>query len=527
MRISGILLPVSSLPTRYGIGGFSDEAFEFVDRLEEAGQSWWQVLPLGPTGYGDSPYQSFSTFAGNPYYISLDKLREEGLLTAEECEEADCGQNPEYVDYEKIYFSRFKVLKKAFDRFERESQGQDELEAFFEKNRDWLADYALYMAIKNSRGGEEWSRWPAELKDRDPEALKAAESELQTEVKYYCFLQLEFAKQWKALKDYANGKKIGIIGDIPIYVAMDSADCWAGRELFQFGSDGKPSGVAGCPPDAFSADGQLWGNPLYNWDYHRQTGYRWWIRRMKRCAELYDSVRIDHFRGFAGYYSIPFGAPNARNGHWEKGPGIDLFHAIQSELGDQNYIAEDLGFLTDDVVEMVKETGYPGMKVLGFAFDGSPDNGYLPDHYEKNCVVYTGTHDNETIVGWFRNLNRKGRAFAKKYLGHRVVPEEDFVRLALMSVANLAIIPVQDYLGLGDEARINEPSTLGDNWKWRLVPGQFDAHTAGRIRELTEISDRLPAREGNKQNDRTQDRTKVNPKDSTKETENVNSCATK
>ncbi|MGN0364279.1 MAG: 4-alpha-glucanotransferase [Bilifractor sp.] len=502
MRTSGILLPVSSLPTRYGIGGFSDEAFAFVDQLEKAGQSWWQVLPLGPTGYGDSPYQSFSTFAGNPYYISLDKLREEGLLTSEECEEADCGQNPEYVDYEKIYFSRFLVLKKAYQRFSVANDQRTEFEQFCEASQDWLDDYALYMAIKNSQDGKAWSLWPEGLRDRDPDALKKAAGELEDEVDFYRFLQFIFAKQWNALRSYANQKGIGIIGDIPIYVAMDSADCWAGRELFQFDADGRPSGVAGCPPDAFSADGQLWGNPLYDWDYHKRTGYSWWIRRLRKCAELYDMVRIDHFRGFAGYYSIPYGAENARNGHWEKGPGMDLFRAVRNALGEQNYIAEDLGFLTDDVIEMVRQSGYPGMKVLEFAFDGDPDNVFLPHHYDHNCVVYTGTHDNETVVGWYHRLGRKGKAFAKKYLGHRIDPQEDFVRLAMSSVADLAVIPLQDYLGLGNEARINFPSTVGDNWKWRMLPGQLDAHTVEKIRELTELYSRLPDKSSRTSDDR-------------------------
>lgn len=487
MRSSGILLPVSSLPTRYGIGGFSREAYEFVDQLERAGQRNWQILPLGPTGYGDSPYQSFSTFAGNPYYISLDLLREEGLLTDEECREADCGEEPGTVNYGKIYQTRFQVLRKAFGRF-RETE---EYQRFAEENGYWLEDYCLYMAIKRQQQEKCWNEWPEDLKNRRPEALEAKRGELNEEISFYRFQQYEFSRQWRKLKGYANGKGIRIIGDIPIYVALDSADAWAGPSLFQFDRENLPVAVAGCPPDAFSAKGQLWGNPLYRWDYHRETGFEWWVRRMRYCFQLYDVVRVDHFRGFDAYYSIPYGDQTAENGHWEQGPGMELFRVLKEKLGPVSIIAEDLGFLTESVLQLVCETGYPGMKVLEFAFDSREESDYLPHNYSHNCVVYTGTHDNNTIAGWYEEMSPGDREFSREYMNNRKSsPEEipwDFIRLALASVADLAVIPLQDYLGLGKEARFNYPSTLGNNWRWRLLPGELTEELLQKIRHVTEL----------------------------------------
>ena len=491
MRSSGILLPISALPTRYGIGGFSEEAYEFVDQLCRAGQKNWQILPLGPTGYGDSPYQSFSTFAGNPYYISLDKLKDEGLLTEQECLEADCGENPRKVDYGRIYRTRFQALRKAFERF-REDEAYREYAA---RNSFWLEDYCLYMAIKHSQGDAGWDQWPEGLRNREPDALEAARRELQEELRFYRFQQYQFSRQWKKLKDYANQKGVRMIGDLPIYVAPDSADAWASPELFQFDEEKKPEGVAGCPPDGFSATGQLWGNPLYRWEYHRQTGYQWWIQRIRHCFQLYDVVRIDHFRGFEAYYSIPYGDATAQNGHWEQGPGMELFRRLKEELGEMNIIAEDLGFLTEGVYRMLAETGYPGMKVLEFAFDSREESDYLPHNYSHNCVVYTGTHDNNTLAGWYQEMNDHDRWFAGEYMNNKKSsPEElpwDFIRLAMSSVADLAVVPIQDYLGLGAEARFNYPSTLGGNWEWRLLPGEITDGLLEKIRHMTKLYGRL------------------------------------
>ena len=487
MRRSGVLMPISSIPSTYGIGTFSAQAYEFVDMLEKAGQSYWQILPLGPTGYGDSPYQSFSTFAGNPYYIDLEALIEKGWLTKAECDQYDFGNNDEYIDYEKIYLSRFKVLRKAFQNSGIEKE--EEFIQFCEQNAYWLDDYALYMAVKNSFDGKSWSEWDEGIRLRKPEAMAAYREKFSEEICFYQFQQYLFAKQWMDLKKYANDKKIEIIGDIPIYVAFDSADTWANPELFQLDEDLIPIAVAGCPPDAFSATGQLWGNPLYRWEYHKETEYAWWMRRIAYCYALYDVVRIDHFRGFDEYYSIPYGDPTAEFGHWEKGPGYDIFKTMKAKLGNRAVIAEDLGFLTDTVIKLVKKTGYPGMKILQFAFDSREESDYLPHNYTANSIVYTGTHDNDTTVGWFEKLNRKDKAFAKKYLNIRSNKDAQwaFIRAALASVSDTCIIPIQDYLGLGTEARINMPSTLGMNWKWRMLPGQFTGELAAKMSDMTKL----------------------------------------
>lgn len=497
MRASGILLPISSLPSEYGIGCFSKEAYEFADQLVEAGQRYWQILPLGPTGYGDSPYQSFSTFAGNPYFIDLKELIEEDLLTEQECRECDWGDTESYVDYAKLYESRFKLLRLAFERWSGDDE--QEYQDFLKKNSDWLEDYCLYMAIKNDLGGIGWLDWPEELKSRQPEAMQEAKVRLAEEIRFYNFQQYWFAKQWSRLKAYVNKKGIQIIGDVPIYVAFDSADTWADPKLFQFDEDLTPVSVAGCPPDAFSSTGQLWGNPLYNWSYHKKTGYEWWIRRMTHSKERYDVARIDHFRGFDEYYAIPYGSETAENGEWEKGPGNTLFDVLKEQVEDLNVIAEDLGILTDTVVDMLEESGFPGMKVLQFAFDSSENSTYLPHKYEKNCVVYTGTHDNETTKGWLENLHGHDETFVREYINCYDKPVNDcvwgLIRTAMASVADLAVIPVQDYLCLGNEARMNTPATLGDNWKWRLTKGQISEITLYHIRELTRIYGRNPLTE--------------------------------
>ncbi len=491
MRKSGILLPISSIPSKYGIGTFSKQAYEFIDSLEKAGQTYWQILPLGPTGYGDSPYQSFSTFAGNPYYIDLEELIEAGYLTKEDCEKYDFGDNDEYIDYEKIYLSRFKVLRTAFENSKIEENA--EFQKFTSRNSYWLEDYALYMAVKNSFGGISWNEWDEDIKLRKESALAFYREKYAEEIAFYQFQQYLFAKQWMALKTYANQKKIQIIGDIPIYVAFDSADTWANPELFQLDDTCTPIAVAGCPPDAFSATGQLWGNPLYRWDYHKKTEYAWWMKRIAYCYELYDVVRIDHFRGFDEYYAIPYGDLTAEFGKWEQGPGYDIFKTMKEKLGTKAVIAEDLGFLTDTVLKLVKKTGYPGMKILQFAFDSREESDYLPHNYTANSVVYTGTHDNDTVLGWYEALNRRDKAFAKRYLHIRSNKDVqwEFIRSAMSSVSDTCIIPMQDYLGLGAEARINVPSTLGTNWKWRMLPDAFSDELAERIRKMTKLYGRL------------------------------------
>lgn len=489
MRRNGMLLPIASLPSPYGIGGFSKEAYEFIDLLEETGQKLWQILPLGPTSYGDSPYQSFSTFAGNPYFIDLDTLAEKGWLTKEACEASDYGDNESYIDYGRIYNSRFVLLKQAF--LNSDILSDEKFTEFCKANQHWLPDYALYMALKNQNDGKSWIEWEEEIRLRKPEAVEYYKKELEEECNFYEFLQYEFHEQWTKVKEYAHKKGIQIVGDVPIYVAFDSADTWANPELFQLDEKNLPLGVAGCPPDAFSATGQLWGNPLYNWAYHKKTGYDWWLKRIAYCFDLYDIVRIDHFRGFDEYYSIPYGDETAVNGHWEKGPGMDLFNTVKEKLGELDIIAEDLGFLTESVFQLLKDSGYPGMKVLQFAFDPSEDSDYLTYKYQRNCVVYTGTHDNDTTAGWFEKLSDGDKEVALRYMNSFYTPKEeqhwDLIALAMRSTADTCIIPVQDFLGLGSEARINMPSTLGDNWKWRMTKGAFSEELKEKIRRMTKL----------------------------------------
>ena len=492
MRASGVLMPVASLPSKYGIGCFSKEAYDFIDGLVKAHQSYWQILPLGPTSFGDSPYQSFSTFAGNPYFIDLEELIKEGLLTKSECDECDFGDDDRYIDYGKIYESRFGVLWSAYEKFDLKNQNYVD---FKQENKKWLDDYSLYMAIKEfSYEGLMWSEWDDDIKLRQPEALKSYREELKDAIEFYCFIQYEFYKQWNKLKSYANASGIKIIGDIPIYVAFDSADCWADTRLFQFNEENMPIAVAGCPPDAFAATGQLWGNPLYDWNYHKKTDYEWWKKRVGQSFKLYDVVRIDHFRGFDEYYSIPYGDKTAENGHWEKGPGIDLFNSLTKEFGKMNIIAEDLGYLTDTVIKLVKDTGYPGMKLMQFAFDSREESNYLPHTYEHNCVVYTGTHDNDTIKGWYDTISDKDKEYLKVYLNQKDEDIEDInwdmIKATLATVADTVIIPIQDYLGMGSEARINVPSTLGTNWKWRLLKEDINDELLEKIRNITLVYER-------------------------------------
>lgn len=494
-RGSGILLPVFSISGKYGIGSFSDEARDFIDFLSTAGQKYWQILPLGPTSYGDSPYQSFSTFAMNPYFIDIDTLVKEGLLSKEEADELIPHNDSEGIEYEWLYHTRINGLKKAFARFNRQTE---DYILFCTENEDWLSDYALFMAIKRLYADVSFDNWPVEIKSRNRDIISKYRIELSEETEFYKFIQYVANSQWKSLKAYANGKGIKIIGDIPIYVAYDSSDVWTNPRLFQMDEEGKPSAVAGCPPDGFSADGQLWGNPLYDWEYHKSTGYKWWLRRIEKCNELYDIIRIDHFRGFDEYYSVPFGDTNARNGKWCKGPGIELFNAIRAGLGDIEIIAEDLGYITDSVKKLVTDTGFPNMKVLEFAFDSRDSSGpslYLPHNYDKNCVVYTGTHDNETIRGWLEDILPEELMMVKKYVnrtnGSYDEITDELIRLAHASTAKICIIPMQDYLHLGNEARINKPSTLGGNWMFRLKSRVFDQGLAYSIRQLSETYGRL------------------------------------
>ncbi len=493
MRRQGILLPISSIPSEYGIGTFGRDSYRFVDFLEKAGQKLWQILPLGSTGYGDSPYQSFSTFAGNPYFIDLELLIEAGWLTKEECDTCNFGEDEEYIDYEKLYFSRFRILRKAFERAWASVKKSEDYRSFAAENSHWLEDYALYMAVKDSYGGICFLEWEEDIRLRKPAAVKEYKKKLSEEIYFYKFQQYLFSKQWQALKAYANGKGIEIVGDIPIYVAFDSADTWANPKLFQLDAKGMPIGVAGCPPDSFSETGQLWGNPLYDWDYHKETGYEWWMRRFAHCYELYDVVRIDHFRGFDEYWSVPYGDETAAGGHWEKGPGYELFKTMRAKLGRKKVIAEDLGFMTASVARLVKKTRFPNMKVLHFAFEAWQNSEYLPHNYDKNCVVYTGTHDNDTTVGFIRRMPKKNLKFAKKYLHCKDEKKlcREMIRAACASVADTVIIPMQDWLELGSEARINLPSTLGENWRWRLTCDALDDKLAERIYRMTKLYGRI------------------------------------
>ena len=503
MRESGILMPVSSLPGPYGIGCFGAEALKFVDFLAAAGQHIWQLLPLSPTGYGDSPYQSCSAFAGNPYFIDLDALKADGLLTAAQLKAEPWGTDPLSVDYGTLYTSRYKVLRAAYAAWREKYAGRfgcahyypDDYYAFTLTNESWLNDYAMYMALKTANGMKSWAEWPREYRLRDAGALAEFAAGQEEEIGFWKFLQYEFAVQWKKVKDYANEKGIKILGDIPIYVSADSVDAWVGGELFELDAQGGFARVAGCPPDYFSADGQLWGNPLYNWPYHKQTGYAWWVRRVRHALGIYDLLRIDHFRGFDTYWAIPAGSSTARTGKWENGPGMDLFRALEAALGKLPIIAEDLGDLVPSVRKLLADSTFPGMKVLQFAFGGG-DNEYLPHNHVKNSVVYPGTHDNTTLTDWWVNAApAKEKANAAAYL--HLTPckptakevaavRTDAARIALLraalgSVANRAIIPMADWLGLGAEAHLNTPGKLGGNWAWRAAEGFDTALLAGRI----------------------------------------------
>lgn len=509
MRESGILMPVSSLPGPYGIGCFGAEALKFVDFLAAAGQKIWQILPLSPTGYGDSPYQSCSAFAGNPYFIDLDALKAEGLLTAAQLKAEKWGEKPLEIDYGTLYTSRYAVLREAYAAWRKQCADKhgcafyypDDYYAFTLANEDWLDDYALYMALKTANKMKSWTEWPREYRLREEQALNAFREEYEEEIGFWKFLQYKFATQWKKVKDYANEKGVKILGDIPIYVSADSVDAWVGGQLFELNPDGSFARVAGCPPDYFSADGQLWGNPLYNWPYHKQTSYAWWVKRVRHALGIYDLLRIDHFRGFDTYWAIPAGSPTAKTGKWEIGPRMELFNALKDALGDLPIIAEDLGDLCQSVRDLLADSGFPGMKVLQFAFGGG-DNEYLPHNHVKNSVVYPGTHDNTTLNDWWETTaSEKEKTFAAGYFHltpykptakelAAVKPDEAriaMLRAAMGSVADRAIIPMYDWLGLGAEAHLNTPGKLGGNWTWRAAEGFETKKLAEEILSETEV----------------------------------------
>ncbi len=490
MRQSGILMHITSLPGPYGVGTMGKSAYDFVDFLEKAGQSCWQILPLSPTGYGDSPYQSFSAGAGNPYLIDLDTLVSQGLLKPEEPAAMDWGDDPGRVSYGKLYAQRGKLLHTAFGRFTPD----EDYEAFLAESAQWLPDYALFMALKEKHGGAPWLSWEEDLRLRREDALERAREENREEIRYQCFVQYQFRKQWRALRAYANGKGIRIIGDVPIYVPLDSADVWVNSGLFQLDETRHPEVVAGCPPDGFTADGQLWGNPIYDWQAMADTGYSWWIQRLAAAAHMYDVVRFDHFRGFESYWAVPAGDKTARNGTWVKGPGIDFIRAVQKALPELDFIAEDLGFVTPGVRKLLEDSGYPGMKVLEFAFDSREESDYLPHLYPVDSVCYTGTHDNVTLKQWFDEASRQDKAYAKAYLG--LSRQEGYVwgmiRGGMSSVSKLFIAQMQDYLELGGEARMNFPGTLSAaNWTWRAQPGFDSDKLAKKIRKMTGLYGRL------------------------------------
>ncbi len=491
MRKSGVLLHISSLPSPYGIGTMGTEAKKFIDFLWESGQSYWQVLPVSPTGFGDSPYQSFSSFAGNPYFIDLDTLCDQGFLQKADYIDTYWGNNPERIDYGAIYCGRFTVLRKAAVTLLK--QNPDDFQAFCQKSSSWLDDYALFMALKDSHSGTAWNEWEAPLRFREEAALNESRDSLADEIKFYKTVQYFFYRQWSDLKSYAHGKGISIIGDLPIYAAPDSSDVWASPQLYMLDENLLPTEVAGCPPDGFTCDGQLWGNPLYNWEQHKKEEFTWWIGRLAHQFELYDVLRIDHFRGFDAFYAIPYGASNAKIGVWHKGPGMELFRALRNALGDKPIIAEDLGFLDESVRELLRDSGFPGMKVMQFAFDNSGDSDYLPHNYTCNCVAYTGTHDNSTTEGWFDSAPSSETEKARDYL--RIKEGESTSKAMICSlwesVASLAIAPMQDFLELGADARMNTPSTLGSNWQWRLRPELDLSGLSIWLKHITELYGRI------------------------------------
>lgn len=487
MRTSGILLHITSLPSPYGIGTLGKEAYRFAEFLHIAGQRYWQMLPTGPTSFGDSPYQSFSAFAGNPYFIDLDMLVSDGLLTEQEVEEPFWGDDPAQVDYSAVYEARLPLLRKAFARGYERDQGL--LKDFEAEQAFWLPDYALFMALKSRFGMRAWTEWPEDIRLREEKALTDYRDMLQEETRFHSYVQFLFFRQWKALKEHCAALNLLLIGDLPIYVALDSADVWANPELFLLDEARRPTHVAGVPPDYFSSDGQLWGNPLYDWDSMKQDGFAWWMRRIAASAGLFDVIRIDHFRGLSSYWSVPFYESTAKNGRWKKGPGRAFIDSLKRNFPALPIIAEDLGILTQDVYDLMEYAGYPGMRVLQFAFDALAEHHYQPHTYPVSCVCYTGTHDNDTVMGWLKNGDPEAVGYAAEYFGLNAFEGLNwgFLRGGMSSAAELFIAQMQDYLGLDSSARMNTPSTTGNNWRWRMLPDMASDALAEKIRHMTKM----------------------------------------
>ena len=486
-RASGILMHISSLAGKYGIGDFGEEAYKFVDFLADAGQRYWQILPLGITGIGDSPYQSFSVFAGNPYFIDLDKLIEYGYLKEVDLDKYKLYESKDEISYNLLYENKMKILRIAYEN--SKVKIEKELEDFMNTHKFWLRDFSLFMSLKKFNGGISWLDWKDEFKDINSKEVLDFEQANRDDIYFWVFTQYLFLNQWTSLKKYANKKGIKIIGDLPIYVSIDSSDVWGNTDLFNLDSNFDPITVAGVPPDYFTNEGQLWGNPVYKWDTMEKNGYRWWINRIRHSFELFDTLRIDHFIGFVNYWQVKYGSKNAINGEWKKGPGIRLFNVIKEELGELDIIAEDLGVVTDDVRELIKLTGFPGMKVLQFSFESDEDNDFLIHNHQENSVVYTGTHDMSTVLGWKEHQSLKILEYASDYLN--ICEDEDFnwafIRGAWSSSSYLAIAPMQDFLGLDDSARMNIPGILGGNWTWRVEESKLNVTLSSKINKLTKL----------------------------------------
>lgn len=496
MRKAGILLPITSLPSKYGIGCFSQEAYELIDWLKKAGQSYWQILPIGQTGFLDSPYQSFSSFAINPYFIDLESLIDEGILEKEEVECLSFGEHSVQIDYEKIYHSKTKALKIAYDRSDFENEL--DYKEFYREHSYWLEDYSLYMAFKEHYHNASFDTWDKEIKEKQEGAVKKLAEKLKNEVNFWRFVQYKAYSQWKRLRKYAKKQGIKIIGDIPIYASYDSSDVWANQDLFDLDNERKPRLVAGCPPDAFSKDGQLWGNPLYKWENHKKSGYLWWYNRINHALSLFDVLRIDHFRGFDEFYSIEYKEKTAKNGKWQKGPGYELFEKIIKEYGAERIIAEDLGFITESVRELLDKTSFAGMRIFQFGFDArdtSEKGEHRPHNYPINSVAYTGTHDNPTIISWFFEITKEERELVRCYLGDYFSPDSEInfsiISSVMQSQSRLVIIPIQDYLGLDSRARINTPSTKSGNWTWRLKKDELTTLLSEKIYKITKAQERI------------------------------------